>query len=104
MVDDLVMRSVYLRHSEDAQLRQLAHNLNVTKSDLIRAAIGAKLEDWFGSPERERILREVERGRPDATTRSGRRERTADKGAGRTQSDERGEVVSHARQREAEAV
>ena len=35
MVHEMILRSVYLRPSEDGQLRQLAHELNVTKSDLI---------------------------------------------------------------------
>jgi len=76
MVDDMVMRSVYFRPAEDAQLRQLAHDLNVTKSDLIRAAASLKLEEWLESDDRERILEDVERGRRDEdAVRSGRRGR-----------------------------
>ncbi len=49
MVDDMVMRSVYLWPKQDSQLRQLAHELNVSKSDLIRSAISIKLRDWLES-------------------------------------------------------
>jgi hypothetical protein len=76
MAEDMVMRSVYLRPSEDAELRQLAHDLEVTKSDLIRSAISLKLQEWLKSNDRERILKEVEHGRRDeAAIRSGRRGR-----------------------------
>ncbi len=76
MVDDMVMRSVYLRPAEDAQLRQLAHELNVTKSDLIRSAISVKLLEWLRSNDRTEILKDVEHGRRDeAAIRSGRRGR-----------------------------
>ncbi|MDR6827694.1 Arc/MetJ-type ribon-helix-helix transcriptional regulator [Bosea sp. BE271] len=57
--EDMVMRSVYLRPSEDMKLRQLAHDLsmahsvNVTKSDLIRSAISMKLQEWLESDKRE---------------------------------------------------
>ncbi|HEV7290465.1 hypothetical protein [Sphingomonas sp.] len=70
------MRSVYLRPAEDAQLRQLAHELNVTKSDLIRSAISVKLLQWLRSNDRNEILKDVEHGRRDeAAIRSGRRSR-----------------------------
>jgi hypothetical protein len=65
MVDDFVMRSVYLRPSEDSQLRQLAHELNVTKSDLIRSAIGVKLREWLESNSDELVLRDLTFGRRD---------------------------------------
>lgn len=63
MVEDMVMRSVYLRPSEDAQLRQLAHELNVTKSDLIRSAISVRLRDWLQSNSKELILEDLNYGR-----------------------------------------
>lgn len=76
MVDDMVMRSVYLRPSEDSQLRDLAHKLNVTKSDLIRSAIGLKLVEWLRSNDSEQILRDIEHGRRDqSAVRSGARSR-----------------------------
>lgn len=73
MVDDFVMRSVYLRPSEDTQLRQLAHDLNVTKSDLIRSAISVKLREWLKSNSRELVSRDLESGRREvASTRATR--------------------------------
>jgi hypothetical protein len=76
MIDDMVMRSVYLRPAEDTQLRDLAHKLNVTKSDLIRSAISVKLIEWLQSNDADAILRDIEHGRRDeAAIRSGRRGR-----------------------------
>ncbi|MEC4593808.1 hypothetical protein VPG91_22600 [Nitrospirillum amazonense] len=64
MNEDLVMRSVYLRPSEDGQLRQLAHELNVTKSDLIRSAISVKLREWLlDSNSTELVMRDLEFGK-----------------------------------------
>jgi hypothetical protein len=76
MVEDMVMRSVYLRPAQDAELRDLAHRLNVTKSDLIRSAISVKLFEWLQTNDCDSILAEVELGRRDeAAIRSGRRGR-----------------------------
>jgi hypothetical protein len=44
--EDLVMRSVFLRVGDDNELRQLAHEKRVTKNDLIRSAVAAKLKEW----------------------------------------------------------
>jgi len=44
--EDLVMRSVFLRVQDDNELRQLAHEQRVTKNDLIRSAVAAKLKEW----------------------------------------------------------
>jgi predicted transcriptional regulator len=77
MVNEMVLRSVYLRPSEDSQLRQLAHELNVTKSDLIRSAISVKLRDWLDADD-EAIRKDVEHGkRNEAAVRSGRTRVTA---------------------------
>lgn len=52
VLDDMVMRSHYLRESVDNDLGEIARNLtrktgqNVTKSDLIRAAISQKVKQW----------------------------------------------------------
>jgi hypothetical protein len=62
MADDMVMRSIYVRPLEDAQLRQLAHNLNVTKSDLIRSAIRIKLSEWLGDNSGKKALKDVREG------------------------------------------
>lgn len=69
VLDELVMRSVYLPASADGKLRELAHNLtnatgrNVTKSDLIRAAILEKLADWAKQHNKpEQILQELDLG------------------------------------------
>ena len=67
MSEDLVMRSLYLRPSEDAKLRQLALDLNVTKSDLIRAAVGLKLKEWLGDNSKTRAAMEVEAGLRETT-------------------------------------
>lgn len=63
MRDDMVMRSVYLRPDEDSALRQLAFEIQVTKSDLIRSAISAKLVDWLEGEDEDLIRRDLELGR-----------------------------------------
>jgi hypothetical protein len=50
MPEDLVMRSVYLTLHDDTILRQIAHDHHVSKNELIRSAIAAKLEEWTASP------------------------------------------------------
>ena len=68
-MDDLVMRSVYLRPAEDSLLRQLAHELKATKSDLIRAAISTKLQEWRESNSSEQVRYDLQfgvRGSPGA--------------------------------------
>ena len=60
MSDRLIMRSVYLRESEDVELRQIAYEINRTKSDLIRAAISNNLEVWRKLNDPDAILRHVE--------------------------------------------
>ncbi|MNW17906.1 Ribbon-helix-helix protein, copG family [compost metagenome] len=45
-MSDMVMRSIYLRPEEDGRLRQLAHELRVSKADLIRSAVASKLQEW----------------------------------------------------------
>lgn len=46
MDDNLVLRSVNLWARDDSALRQFAFDRAITKSDLIRAAVRAKLEEW----------------------------------------------------------
>ena len=48
MDEDMVLMSVNLRVRDDNALRQFAFDRHLTKSDLIRAAIRAKLEEWRG--------------------------------------------------------
>lgn len=87
MLNEMVLRSVYLRPSEDSQLRQLAHELNVTKSDLIRSAISVKLRDWLEGNDEQTILNDVELGkRNEAAVRSGRTRVTATKSTKSTKS------------------
>lgn len=62
-MEDMVMRSVFLRSSEDGLLRQLAHELHVTKSDLIRSAIGVKLREWLDSKDTALVMRDLAIGR-----------------------------------------
>jgi hypothetical protein len=67
MSEELVMRSVYLRPTEDSQLRQLAHEFKVTKSDLIRSAISVKLKEWLQSEGSvDLILHDLTFGRRDS--------------------------------------
>lgn len=46
MDDKLVLRSVNLWSRDDSALRQYAFEHEISKSDLIRAAVRAKLEEW----------------------------------------------------------
>lgn len=62
MPEDMVMRSVYLRPSEDTELRQLAFEKNVSKNDLIRSAVGAKLLEWRAPNNGEVLDRDLELG------------------------------------------
>lgn len=62
MAEELVMRSVYVPASEDAKLRQLAHESGYTKSDLIRAAIKLKVEEWIKSNGLELLRTDVAAG------------------------------------------
>ncbi len=57
-IEDTVMRSVFLGTKQDAQLRQLATELGVTKSELIRAAVENKLQDWL-TKNKDVILNEL---------------------------------------------
>jgi len=70
MEDGLVMRSVYLRLSEDGLLRQLAYDLKVTKSDLIRAAISIKLRQWRESKSQTLVLKDLKSGQLEHTAES----------------------------------
>ncbi|WP_076970135.1 hypothetical protein [Roseomonas mucosa] len=63
MPEDMVMRSVYLRPSEDTELRQLAFEEGVSKNDLIRSAVSAKLKEWRESNSKELLVRDLELGR-----------------------------------------
>lgn len=67
MADDLVMRSVYISAGVDAELRQLAHDLNITKSELIRTAISGKLKEWRGDNTRQKAAADVEAAKENDT-------------------------------------
>jgi Arc/MetJ-type ribon-helix-helix transcriptional regulator len=69
-MDEMVMRSVYLGPLEDSQLRQLAHELQVTKSDLIRTAIKAKLKQWLDAEDDQVVINEIEVGRRGGAARN----------------------------------
>lgn len=71
MSEEMVMRSVYLRPSEDGGLRRLAFDHHVTKSDLIRSAISAKLKEWMNDPTQKAILRDLELGRRTPVAQTG---------------------------------
>lgn len=68
MDEELVMRSVYLKLMEDSQLRQLAHELKVSKSDLIRSAVSLKLREWLGSENNDLVLEDIKAGRRGETS------------------------------------
>lgn len=101
MTDEMVMRSVYLRPVEDAQLRQLAHELNVTKSDLIRSAIGAKLREWLLPDSADQIARDLQLGRRGSSTErqdgESRRKTTVRHGEGKANHGRRDEPASEDR-------
>lgn len=63
MASEMVMRSVYLRPQDDTQLRQLAHEKNVSKNDLIRSAVSAKLKEWGEANNDERFQEDLSLGR-----------------------------------------
>jgi predicted DNA-binding protein len=67
VAEELVMRSVYVPASEDARLRQLAHESGYTKSDLIRAAIKLKVEEWVKSNGLEQLRNDVAAGLREAS-------------------------------------
>jgi hypothetical protein len=67
MADDMVMRSVYLRPRDDTELRQLAHEMQVSKNDLIRSAIQSKLEEW--RDDSDVLERDLRLGRRDSAAR-----------------------------------
>lgn len=69
-MDGMVMRSIYLAPLEDGQLRQLAHDLHVSKSDLIRSAIGAKLKEWLQDETDRSVLADLEFGLRDPAGRN----------------------------------
>ncbi len=52
MDEDFTMRTVYLTHQQDAVLRQLAHEMGCTFSELVRAAVASKLIEWRDDPEK----------------------------------------------------
>lgn len=62
--DDRITRMVWLPVTADVQFSQLAAELNVTKSELISAAIRAKLGEWLSSSN-EVVLHELKL-RPEA--------------------------------------
>lgn len=66
MADDLVMRSFYLSAKEDMRLRNLAFQLDVTKSDLVRAAIGKNLEIWREMNDPDAIFEDIKLGQKQA--------------------------------------
>lgn len=59
MEDEMVMRSIYLRLSDDGRLRQIAHEMHLTKSDLIRTAVALKLAEWEGAGGQDAIRRDL---------------------------------------------
>jgi predicted transcriptional regulator len=71
--NEMVMRSVYLWPTQDSELRQLAHDLNVTKSDLIRSAIGVKLREWLQANDDQGVRQDLEVGRRDGGHERGAR-------------------------------
>lgn len=62
MAENLVMRSIYLPETVDAELRQLAHEHNVSKSDLVRAAVRLKLKEWREDNTKAKLSKDVAAG------------------------------------------
>ncbi|WP_260926746.1 ribbon-helix-helix protein, CopG family [Novosphingobium sp. 9] len=62
MSEVLVMRSVYLPATLDAELRQIAHEKGFSKSDLIRAAVALKAEEWRGDNTGTKLGDDVQAG------------------------------------------
>jgi hypothetical protein len=64
MDEDLVMRSVFLPTAMNAELRQLAREIGCTFSELVRAAVASKVQEWYtDSVALERDLAETVRRR-----------------------------------------
>lgn len=63
MPDVMIMRSVYLRPQDDTALRQLAFEKNVSKNDLIRAALVSKLSDWEQAENDDKFNDDLSLGR-----------------------------------------
>lgn len=63
MDDEMVLRSVNLWTKDDNALRQFAFDQRLTKSDLIRAAIRAKLKEWRGDNTGEILQGDIEAAR-----------------------------------------
>ena len=62
MAGEMVMRSVYLRPEDDTALRELAFTKNVTKNDLIRSAVAAKLQEWRKNNNDDALQRDLTLG------------------------------------------
>ncbi|MBO1329521.1 ribbon-helix-helix domain-containing protein [Acetobacter suratthaniensis] len=62
MSEVLVMRSVYLPAALDAELRQIAHDKGVSKSDLIRTAVALKAKEWRGDNTEKKLDNDVQAG------------------------------------------
>lgn len=59
MSDGMVMRSIWLRPEDDTRLKELAWKKNVSRNDLIRAAVAAKIEEW-ATLDDDLFLRDLE--------------------------------------------
>ena len=68
MNDEMVMRSVYLGLTEDSRLRQVAFEVGLNKSILIRSAIQKALNEW-SRLSHEEIRQNVEASRQLPTGR-----------------------------------
>ena len=66
MREDMVLRSVYLRPSDDNTLRRLAFELKVSKNELIRHAIASQLKEWSAINDVNRLKAELEKAREAA--------------------------------------
>lgn len=58
-----LLRSMYLRGSDDEKLKELASTQNFLKAELLRAAINLKLKEWEADESNELVHREVELAR-----------------------------------------
>jgi len=62
MAVEMVMRSVYLRPEDDTALKELAFSKNVSKNDLIRSAVAAKLQEWRKNNSDDGLKRDLALG------------------------------------------
>ena len=59
--DDLVMRSINLTREQDDALREFSYRYKVSRNDVIRAAVAAKLTEWEAGTDAD-FMRDLQYG------------------------------------------